>query len=268
MKKLLVLAFLVAIVAIADEHYTQGVDFFQYNRNNGDFGSYATSQTGLASPMITVKVKGGTTAYITNFVDDWYGGPIEDLGDSLYSLGYDMSDGKYGYVFAQIDEKGNATPTGGIHWADGTKAEITYTNPNYNKWDERAPETQTTTGYKLGTFDKDAEIFLVMTPNGYDSTHTSYELLSEYSEGNPTGLQSIFKSRQVNTWDQANSGRVNFAFGPINDPNNQGVSHEFVIGSVATPPQPVGSPLPGVCLSGLIFLGTATAARLRKRSRK
>ena len=261
-KYLLALLLLTSVFTVA-----VGMDAVQYSYANGDFGSYSTSQIGLASKMITVKVKGGTTAYITNYVDDWYGGAIEDLGDPDYALGYDMSAGKYGYVFAEIDGNGNATPTGGIHWADGTKTTITYQNPQ--GWYGQV-ETQDVTGYKLDSFENDAEIFLVMTPRGYDGTYvTSYELLSEYSEGNPNGMQSIFKSRQVNTWDQANSGRVNFAFGPIDEPNNQGVSHEFVIGYMATPPEPPsGQPLPGVLTSCLIALGATGIAARRKHSKK
>ncbi|MBP5673365.1 MAG: hypothetical protein J6X49_13330 [Victivallales bacterium] len=270
MKKLLVLTFLVAIVAFAQ--YTD-TDFHQYTK--GDFSSYHTYQswdpdterfTGWTeSDMITLKVKGGTTVYLSNYVKDWYGGDIPDLGDPDYALGYDMSAKKYGYQFAEIVD-GKATPVGDIIWADGTTATITYTNPKYNQWNGLS-ETLDITGYKLGTFKDDAEIFLVLTPNGYDTTLTSYDPVAEYDAvANPNGLKSIFKSRHVDPEDLAANARVNFAFGTL-EAGQTGSSHEFVIGSVATT-TPVGSPLPGVCLSGLIFLGTATAARLRKRSRK
>ena len=276
MKKLLVLTFLVAIVAIA-ENYMDGTEFHQFTK--GDFNNYHTYQswdpdterfTGWTeSDMITLNVQAGTTVYLTNYVKDWYGNDVEDLGDSGYALGYDMNAHKYGYQFAEIVD-GKATPVGDIIWGDGTTATITYTNPKPKE--QIGPysgekETLSTTGYKLGTFKDAAEIFLVLTPNGYGTTVTSYDPVAEYdSVGNPEGLQSIFKSRHVGPDDQAANARVNFAFGSL-EAGQIGASHEFVIGSVATT-TPVGSPLPGVCLSGLIFLGTATAARLRKRSRK
>ena len=120
--------------------------------------------------------------------------------------------------------------------------------------------TQTTTGYKLGTFDEDTEIFFVMTPNGYDKKINSYLPVND-PDNNPP-VTSILASRQINTVDLAGNIRVNF--GTVD-----GVAHEFVIGSEATPSTPSGQPLPGVLTSCLVALGaTGIAARRRKHSKK
>ena len=265
--------------------FAQDTEFHQYTK--GDFGSYSTYQDWVPetntskgwteSYMITVKVKAGSTVYLTNYVDDWYGGAITDLGASDYELGYDMTAGKYGYVVAKTNPDGTVTPDleDGFHPGDGTKTTITYTNPKpaeqIGPWSGEV-EKQDVTGYKLGTFDKDTEIFLVMTPNGFDpttlessATINTYEPVHD-PDSNPA-TNSILKSRHVNPEDQAANARVNLGIGLYDDP---GAAHEFVIGYVATntpkPPAPFGQPLPGVLLSTLISMGAITA--IRKRSRK
>ncbi len=208
------------------------------------------------SNMITLSVSANSAVYLTNYTSSWYG-EAPNLGDSDYAAGYDMSANKYGYVYAKIDEDGKASPVGDVHWADGETIEVTYKNPT-------GPQTRTTTGYLLGTFKNNAEIFFVMTPNGYEETVNSYDPVND-----PDGLgyESILASRQVNTEDQSVLVRVNF--GTVD-----GVGHEFVVGSIALPPDGggdlvTGQPLPSMLLCGLLSLGTLTATkRLRKRSRK
>ena len=211
----------------------------------------APIQDWIPAQMITLNVSAGSTVYLTNYVSSWFG-DMPNLGDADYAAGYDMSANKYGYVFAQKDTEGNVSTLGDIHWADGSTKEITYQNPD-------GPQTRTTTGYLLDTFENDAEIFFVMTPNGYTETVNSYDPVNDQDDD--PAVESILASRQINTVDLAGNVRVNF--GTVDD-----VGHEFVIGSEATPPT-TGQPLPGMLLCGLLSLGTASAAsRLRKRSRK
>ena len=290
-KYLLALLLLTSVFAVAAE-----TEFVQYTAS--DFNKYHTSQqwvkpyfgeghhnNTVGQYIISLNVKEGSTVYLANYVSNYNlagDSPIANIADY-----YDMTNIRpdnqpdnhyhYGYVIAdkgengnfKIDENGSYSvdhQESAIHWGTGEQIQVTYHDPN------NSSNTQTTTGYKLGTFDKDAEIFLVMTPKGYEGTYvTSYEPLNEYDEiGNPNGLQSVLKSRQYNTYDQIGQTRMNFAVGPY-DGGATGSSLEFVIGYVSEPldPQPSGQPLPGVLSSCLIALGaTGIAARRRKQSRK
>ena len=243
-KSLLVLSLLMGVMVIAADS-----SYVQYT-----YTDYNTDQEWKPAQMITLNVTAGSTVYLSNYVSNWYG-EMSNLGDVDYAAGYDMSRGKYGYVYAEVDANGYARPVGDIHYADGTTKDVTYQNPT-------GPQTRTTTGYLLDTFDKDAVIFLVMTPRGYDSTVNSYAPVNDPDNDPPT--TSILASRQINTHDQTGQTRVNF--GTVD-----GVGHEFVIGyeASATPPMPpAGQPLPGVLASCLIGLGTAGVAARRKRSSK
>ena len=252
---------LAGIMSFATESAFYPYTSSDYNVYDGN-GSPLTQTWQFWQPanMITLNISGGSAVYLTNYISNWYGENY-DLGDPTYAAGYDMSANKYGYVYAQKDAEGKASPVGEVHWSDGTTKDITYQNPN-------GPETYTTTGYLLDTFKNDAEIFFVMTPNGYEETVNSYGPVDD-----PYGLgyESILVSRQINTQDQSGLVRVNFGIGE--DLQNS-LGHEFVIGAIAMPPSGgddlvTGQPLPGMLLCGLLSLGTMTATkRLRKRSSK
>ena len=288
-KKLLVmvLVLLAGGIAFAQYDYKEGVDFVQFTK--ADFNSYNTVQgrEGFWEParMITLNVQKGSTVYIANYVDSWYTDIKYDLGDPDFvdannlKIGYDMSAGKYGYRYAEVDSNGNARPVGDIYYGDGSTQEIAFVSPDGTR-------VRTTAGYLLGTFDKDAEIFLVMSPRSnlgtVDTEVNTYDLV-DAPDGDPS-VNSYLASRQVNTKDLTGQTRVNLGTIEYYYDDNGNViyesgvrksltaPHEFVIGYVAdpsTPEPPSGQPLPGVLTSCLVALGaTGIAARRRKHSRK
>lgn len=264
-KKLFMMLLIVCGMVFASES-----NFVQFTLD--DFNTYDSTggpiQDWVPAQMITLNIAAGSTVYLTNYVSQFKvslydPGAIPNLGDSNYAAGYDMSAGAYGYMVAKRGEDGKVTTDGTIHWGTGEKKDITYYDPNSTYSEEQIAQglgTQTTTGYKLGTFDEDTEIFFVMTPNGYDKKINSYLPVND-PDNNPP-VTSILASRQINTVDLAGNIRVNF--GTVD-----GVAHEFVIGSEATPSTPSGQPLPGVLTSCLVALGaTGIAARRRKHSKK
>ena len=251
-KKLLVMGLLAGIMSFATESAFYPYTTSDYNIYHTPYGS----QFWDPAQMITLNVSAGSAVYLTNYVSNWYG-TVEDLGESSYAAGYNMNDHKYGYVLAQKDDEGKVSPVGGVHWSDGKTKDITYQNPT-------GPETKTTTGYLLDKFEDDAEIFFVMTPNGYDDTVNSF---GPVDDPDGLGYSSIMQSRQINTQDQSGLVRVNF--GTVD-----GVGHEFVIGAVAMPPDgggegggASGQPLPGLLLAGLLSLGTVAAGKKMQKKR-
>ena len=287
-KKLLVMVLVLLAGSIAFAQYTQGVDFVQYTgadyntyRSLNDWNPWPVSNPHAKgwtdSHIISLNVQKGSTVYLTNYVrnfDHGEGSEIPNLGDSTYTEGYNMTANHYGYVIADKGENGNVLidqygnysvkPGSEIHWGTGETIEVTYYNAD-------GTASQTTTGYKLGTFTEDTEIFFVMTPNGYNGqVVTSYDLVHDPTGEPEVRNESIFKSRHVSPNDLVANARVNFGFGPLHESNENARAHEFVIGYVASvEPPPSGQPLPGVLTSCLIALGaTGIAARRRKQSRK
>ncbi len=283
-KKLLVMV-LVLLAGIS--LFAQSTEIQLYN----DYVTYRTKQrvggtwtqpawnNWSTSDIITLQVKAGDTVYLTNYVgnyDHGEGSQIPNLGDENYAAGFNMKANHYGYVVVDKGANGNllldgslnghsdgyldgygiykssVDPTTDIVWGTGETTKVTYYSAD-------GSYSQTTTGYLLDTFDKDAEIFIVMTPNGYDKPVDSYNYVDDpYVFGS-----SILQSRQLNTEDQVDN--VRFNFGTVD-----GVGHEFVIGYVASnDPAPSGQPLPGVLTSCLVGLAATTiAARRRKHSKK
>lgn len=219
-------------------------EFVQFT--DEDYNLYRTSQDWMAAQQITLNVKKGYSVYLLNYTRSWYEN-LPDLGASDYLAGFDMTANHYGYVYAELDSNGNLIPTGDIHYANGNTKEVTVKNPN-------GPQTQTLTGYYLDTFDRDGEIFLVMTPNGFDGTVNSYDLV------NAPGYESYLESRQINTYDLTGQTRVNF--GTIDD-----IGHEFVIGYEASP-APSGQPLPGVLVSSIVGMCTVGVISKRRHRHK
>ena len=260
-KYLLALLLLTSVFAVA-----AGLDVVQFTRS--DFNIYTpsgewregTGQFWEDAQIITLNVSAGSTVYLTSKVSNWDvsiyddSDNIPDLGDKSNKYGYNMSYGSFGYMEAQRDAYGKITTDGIIHLGTTDTAQITYYQPD-------GTYTQTTTGYKLGTFDDDTEILFVMTPNGYNKTVDSFYPVNDPEFGYNTNLQS----RHVNYVDQAGNPVVNFGM-----VGNDGKGNEFVFGYVAAPPEPPsGQPLPGVLTSCLVALGaTGIAARRRKQSRK
>ena len=258
-KKLFTLLLLVSAVVFA-------LDVVQFTRS--DFNVYypsgewreGTSQFWDDAQIITLNVSAGSTVYLTSKVSNWDVSIYDDsdnipnLGDSSNRYGYNMSYNYFGYMEAVRDANGKITTDGYVHLGTTETEQITYYQPD-------GPYTQTTTGYKLGTFNKDTEILFVMTPNHYENKVDSYYPVNDPEFGYNTNLQS----RHVNYVDQAGNPVVNFGM-----LGNDGKANEFVLGYVAAPPEPPsGQPLPGVLTSCLVGLAaTGLAARRRKQSRK
>ena len=252
-KKLLMMLLVVCGMAFAAE--TNYIQFATENDYNINYKANGSNQFWLASQMISLKVKGGSTVYLTNYVSNF--DSLYDIGDDTYSVynpntgkyerpGFDMSIGNFGYLTATgTDENGNITVSA-FQQGKGGKQTLSFTGPD--------GRTVTTPGYLLDTFDNDTEIFLVMTPL---SNGDPQEAVNSYD---PVGGYLV--SRLHNTVDQNGAVRINFGT------SDTGAGHEFIIGFGDTP-APSGQPLPGVLTSCLVGLAaTGLAARRRKQSRK
>ena len=213
-----------------------------------DFNRYDTWQNWESARMITLNVEADTSVYITNYVSSWYG--IPDLNDADYDAGYDMSPERYGYIYAVRTADGVAA-VGDFIPSNGETVSVTYRNPD-------GPQTLTTEGYLLDTFSRDAEIFLVMTPRGYEEQVNSMEPVND-PNGDPA-VFSVLVSRQANYLDLANNVRVNFGL-------DDSIGHEFVLGYVDVPPS-AGQPLPGMLFSGLLVFGMGAAKRIRRTAKR
>ena len=235
-----------------------------------DFNTYDSAggptQEWTSAQMVTLSVSAGSTVYLTNYVSQFKvslydPGKIPNLGDDTYAAGYDMSVGAYGYMIAQKTADGKVTTDGIVHPGTGETKDITYYDPNSTYTQEQIDKglgTQTTTGYKLGTFDEDTEIFFVMTPNGYNSKINSYLPVNDPNNDSP--VTSILASRQINTTDLAGNIRVNF--GTVD-----GIGHEFVIGYEAAPPSSSGQPLPGVLSTIVVACCSIACAKKMKKNK-
>lgn len=260
-KKLLVMVLLLlaGIMAFAQdiEYYQFGWDAFQ----SYDTSAIRAEQNWGPAQLITLKVSAGSTVYISNKVSSWYWG--EDLATT--QAGYNMTENNYGYMFAEVDDEGKVTTDHKFHSGTGETKQLTFSGVV-----DGITYTTTATGYELGTFQDNAEIFLVMTPN---RTYPTPETINSYDAVNdPDNVPAVIStlaSREINYTDHAGNIVVNFGF--VNDPV-PGNGREFILGYVAEPPTPPeppsGQPLPGVLTSCLIALGATGIAARRKHSKK
>ena len=246
-KKLLLMLLVVCGMVFASES-----NFVQFTLD--DFNTYDSAggpiQEWIPAQMITLSVQAGSSVYLSNYINTWYG-TVENLSSDTYAAGYDMSAGAYGYMIAQKTADGKVTTDGIVHPGTGETKDVTYQNPN-------GTETKTTTGYFLGTFENDTEIFFVMTPNGYNSKINSYLPVNDPNNDPP--VTSILASRQINTTDLAGNIRVNF--GTVD-----GIGHEFVIGYEAAPPSSSGQPLPGVLSTIVVACCSIACAKKMKKNK-
>ncbi|MBR5077890.1 MAG: hypothetical protein IKX30_04025 [Victivallales bacterium] len=246
-KNLLLMLLVVCGMVFASES-----NFVQFTLD--DFNTYDSAggpiQEWIPAQMITLSVQAGSSVYLSNYINTWYG-TVENLGSDTYAAGYDMSAGAYGYMIAQKTADGKVTTDGIVHPGTGETKDVTYKNPT-------GTETKTTTGYLLDTFENDTEIFFVMTPNGYNSKINSYLPVNDPKNDPP--VTSILASRQINTTDLAGNIRVNF--GTVD-----GIGHEFVIGYEAAPPSSSGQPLPGVLSTIVVACCSIACARKMKKNK-
>ena len=218
-----------------------------------DYNDYAKpGQNWIPANMITLSVKANTDVWLSNYVNSWFGGVPDLHGDQFDMLGAT----KYGYIF-KSDLPDVTVPNGTyddkINWSDGNiQTDITY-------FDDKNPSIQATTkGYFLDHFDKDAEIYLVMTTLEADGNETVDTFQYVQDANNDTSLMS----RQHNTFDLAGNVRVNLG---IDSETFGEIGREFVaVYNGAT-----GSPLPSLLLVALLSSGTvfgASRMKAKKRS--
>ncbi len=252
-KYLLALLLLTSVFAVAVD-----TEFVQYATQS----EFNVVKRGTAWPdefwdsaaMISLNVQGGSIVYLTNYTSNF--DKLYDIGDPTYIdpathmyLGFDMTQGNYGYREAIRDNEGKLIGLGEFHSGTGEKIDFSFKSTGTN--DTRIV---TTPGYYLGEFDNDTEIFFYMTPldNTYHiGTVDTYNLLAG------TNLAS----RQINTVDQLGRVRVNLA--PGND-----VSHEFAIASIAKEDvPPSGQPLPGVLSTIVVACCSIACAKKMKKNK-
>ena len=202
-------------------------------------------QNWWGAQLVTLDVKGGSSVWLSNYVSSFYA-PTPDLHGSQFDM---LGSHKYGYIYAaDLAGLSQEDYADAINWSDGSKTtEITY-------YSDSNPELKTTTtGYLLGSFDEDAEIYLVMTTMPADGGETvdSYQYVQDAEHG------TSLISRQHSTFDAAGNVRVNYG---IDSASIGPVGREFVAVYDAT-----GQPLPGLAVSCLLAFGAVGAAKLRKK---
>ncbi len=261
MKKLLMTLLLVAGVAAfagVEQPFVQFTqsDFCQtYDQPHNT----RPDQNWFGAQMITLDVSANSDVWLSNYVRSWYE-PIPDLHGNVYNMSANM----YGYIFADdinglsVDNYEDA-----IHWSNGQTTDITYF------YDDNPNITNTATGYFLGHFNEDAEIYLVMTtiPDDGGETVDSYQYVQD--DDHVTTLYS----RQHNTYDLAGNVRINFGIDNGVYGDGVGIGREFV--AVYDHPTGIddghgttGGPLPGVFFAGLLSLGTVFGASKMKRQKR
>ena len=188
-KLFLLLLLLVSVLAFAADVSISGADgasipVYQFTQSDMHHQTNP-GQPNECGNAITVSVKGGTSVYVSNFVKSWWmnqqeipalGATDADYaasGNNVvrdYNRGYDMSAGKYGYMFV---ETGTIKPLDNVvHYGTGQTVDIKYATGRSgmgsvtNDFGQRVTFDDsylTTKGYYLGTFAEDADILLFMT---------------------------------------------------------------------------------------------------------
>ena len=221
-------------------------------------------QDWLGAQMISLSVKGGTSVWLSNYVNSWYDPkPIPGLDGNVFQMGANQ----YGYLRkSEVQAVGpGADYSNLIHWANGASKEVTYTyDPNPNI-------TNSTTAYYLDYFGKDDEIYFVMTTLAEDGGETvdSFQYVNDPNSGMVFDPTSTLVSRVDGTKDLANNIRINFG---VNSATNGLIGREFVaIGSFGDfdgniPVPPSGQPLPGALFAGLLSMGTVLLGKRLRRN--
>ena len=212
-----------------------------------------TEQNWIPAQLITLNVNAGFDYWLSNYVNSFFVGRVPDLHGNQFDM---LGNQKYGYIFADDLLNFNMTDyLDKIHWSDGSKTtEITYF------YDEDPSIKINAKGYFLDHFDKDSEIYLVMTtlPDDGGETVDSYQYVYDLDHA------TTLVSRLHNTVDLAGNVRVNFG---INSESEGYIGREFV--AVAETPETIhlGSPLPGVMSSCMIMAGIVGLAKMKKKEK-
>lgn len=210
----------------------------------------------ISAQIITLDVHAGTDVWLSNYVRSWYEA-IPDLHGNVYDMGAQ----RYGYIFANDINGLSATDyEGSIHWGTGDTTQITYV------YDQDPSITNTATGYFLGHFNDDAEIYLVMTTLPEDGG----ELVDSYQYVQDDDHVTTLMSRQHNTTDLAGNVRINFGIDNGTYGDGAGIGREFV--AVYDHPAGIdgghgttGGPLPGPMTAAAVVACMAALNSARRR---
>lgn len=282
MKKLLMTVLMLVGVAT----FAGVVEPFKQFEQNDYIDYYRNDQHWISAEVFTLKVKAGSSVWLSNFCDD-FNSPIPDLHNNVF----DMSAGRYGYIFKNdldsLSLKKSEYSPDKINWSNGAKTTITYISGNDQNNANDPTLSESATAYFLDNFKEEAEIYLVMTTRladvGVGNDAKEQEAVDTYQHVS-TG-DTLLLSRQHNNKDNAGNVRVTFgidstsltglsAEGEItvqtgrefvavySGPFTDGQIHEYIAGGST------GGPLPGVFFAGLLSLGTVFGASKAKRQKR
>jgi hypothetical protein len=226
------------------------------------------SQFWFPADGFSLKVPAHTQVWISNIIknwsclNQWNQSSYPDLVDENV---YQMTTDKFGYYTVDNGVLSD------FHSGTTETMILTYTNDQNNN------QSSPTTGYLLGKFDEDTEIFLAMTPVGSNEMVNSYQEVRDVTQGINTTLKSRVwqvpedpndpeNTNVIPHLDIAGNIRMNWGFDGLT-PSGR----EFTIAyeDLDFPDTPTGQPLPGVLFSGLLLMGTVgTAKRIRRRQTK
>ncbi len=249
MKK--ILFFMLAVFSLS---VFAGVDapFKQFTAADYSFADKPTQNQWEYSDMITLKVSAGQEVWLSGIVTSWW----DNSGKELDEV-FDMSKNHFGY-FKATDNIINAEIEKSEYAANGIK--VTYGKGTTDKvtfFDDAVPSrTMEMTAYLLDTFDQDMEIFLAMTPIDETELIDTYQFVND-----PAHEDTVMQSRKLTAGGQPDfAGNVRVNFGTVN------AGYEFTV-LFSDPVAPVGQPLPGLLVAGLLSLGTITlGSKAKKRS--
>ncbi len=208
---------------------------------NTGVGENNGSQFWWPANGFSLKVPAHTEVWISNVINywshqnAWNQAPYPDLVDEGV---YQMTSDKFGYY--TLDEN--------FHSGTSKTMTLTYTNDKNNN------QSSPTTGYLLGSFDKDTEIFLAMTPIDGTELVNSYQ----YVRGNENPNTTL-ENREWQLTDFAGNIRMEWGFYGLT-PSGR----EFTI-AYKELEHNSGQPLPGGLVAGLLAFGTITVGSLKKK---
>ena len=258
--------------------------FKQFTQNDYTFNPRTEEgQNNYYQSMMTLSVSSGSGVWLSNFVDHWdlsayeYN-PVVDL----HGFAYDMKGNqKYGYIdqadLAKLAEKKGVDLhdlqkedyQGIIKWASNNN------DPIMIQYNDDAGHTNETQGYFLDYFEKDTNIYLVLTTLEADGG----EVVAAYQYvqgGDPNAYDTTLVSRQITAnpqLDLAGNVRINYGL----DTTQPTTGREFVSvydnGTYSKDLErarysSTGGPLPGVFFAGLLSLGTVFGASKVKRQKR
>ncbi len=247
-----------SIVALVSMVAFAGVEapFMQFSKTDYSTKLRPDQNWVQSTQLISLKVSAGTDVWLSNYINSWYWPkPIPGLDGNVYDML--STPERYGYISKSdlpslsLSKEDYADK---IHWGTGEMTEITY------YYDSDPSITNKTTGYFLGHFDADDEIYLVMTtlPSDGGETVDSYQYVQDDNHN------TTLMSRQADDLDLAGNVRVNFGIDLPPTYDGVGIAREFV--AVYAPAS--GGPLPSLLFTGLLSLSTVFGASKMKKQKR